>query len=183
MNTPNQNADSFEALAHAAMDFLVTEFGFQCTTSNQHLVRYESSAVFCEVGHGDYDAEVYARVGRLGALGVLPDQPSERLDFGLFLAVADPTGYQCFHQEVPYACAREPVNIARVLARFADGFRIFGRGLLEADPEIYQRARELRFWHAPSLPTEQPQHSPAQQTSDRHEQADKQTGFGFQTES
>jgi hypothetical protein len=154
MSTTNQNQDSFEALAHVAMDFLITDFSFRCTASSQRLVRYESSSVFCEIGQGDYDAEVYSRVGRLGAPGVLPDQPSERLDFGLFLAVTDPTGYQHLHREVPYACARQPADIARVLARFADGFKVFGRGLLEADPETYQRARELRFWHAPNLAKE-----------------------------
>lgn len=182
MSAPTQQTDSFETLVHAAMDFLCTEFGFRCITSSQSLVRYESSAVFCEVGHGDYDAEVYARVGRFGAPGVLPDQPSERLDFSLFLAVADPAGYRTLHQDVPYSCAREPASIRRVLVRFADGLRVFGRGLLEADAETYQRARALRFWDAPMLPPDSPPQSPTPPTTGTQNQKDEQTSFDFRAE-
>ena len=146
--------DSFEELAHEAMDFLVTEFGFRCVSSARKLLRYESPSIFVEVGHSDYDAEVCARVGRLGAPGVLPDQPSERLDFGLILAVADPAGYAAIHRDVPYSCARQAEGIHKLLANFARGLRAYGSGLLSADPQTYAEARKLRFWHAPTLPPE-----------------------------
>jgi hypothetical protein len=154
MSTAPKQSDPFESLAHEAMDFLVTESSFRCVSSARRLVRYESSLVFVEVGHEDHDSEVYARVGRLGAPGLLPEQSTERIDLSLFLAVADPEGYKTLHRDVPYSCAQHEEEIQKVLTRFAHGLRAHGIGLLTADPKTYAKARELRFWHAPELPPE-----------------------------
>jgi hypothetical protein len=108
----------------------------------------------------------------LGAPGVLPDQPSERLDFGLFLAVADPAGYAAIHRDVPHSCARKTEGIQKLLANFARGLRTYGSGLLSADPKTYAEARELRFWHAPTLP---PEKAPGQDSAPLNPSHDQQT--------
>lgn len=158
MTIDSDKPTSFEVLAHGEMDPIMAAHGFECASSDMACVRYESASVFFEIGHAGYDGEVYARVGRLGAPGVLPDQTSERIDFGLFLAVMDPAGYLRCHRDVPYSCAREFVKMRAILARFARGLRDHGSPLLEGDRETYCRARELRFWHAPQLP---PDHTSA----------------------
>jgi hypothetical protein len=53
------------------------------------------------LGWLDYESEVYAHVGRLGAPGIGPDK-LQCLCFSLFLAVADPAGYIAFYREFPY---------------------------------------------------------------------------------
>ena len=105
--------------------------------------------MFCEVGHETRDSEVFARVGRLGVAGVLPDQTTERLDLGLFLAVADFGAHQALYREVPYACAVDERQMQRVLSHFASGLRRYGAGLLAGDSETYTAARKLTFLDVP----------------------------------
>lgn len=140
----------FERCAHQAFDFLSTDFDFSCVESDQTLVRYQSPAVFFKVGHSvSHDHEVYVRIGRMGATGILPEEASERLDFGLFLAVADPPAYLALQHDVPYCCASTDHHIRRALSYFSSGLQQHGAQLLAADADAYSRARELRFWHAP----------------------------------
>jgi hypothetical protein len=118
-------------------------------------VRFESPTVFFEVGYtASYDCEVYARIGRLGAPGVLSNSLEERLDFGLFLSVADPDGYIEFRRIVPNNIATSEGQIRRVLSYFSIGLGQYGIPLLSADDKTYAHARELRFWHAPDFPAD-----------------------------
>jgi hypothetical protein len=170
-----RNKAFFESCAHEAFYFLSTAFDFRCMASGQTLVRYQSPAVFFEVGHSvSYDHEVYARIGRIGVPGILPDQAPERLDFGLFLAVADPPAYLALRHDVPYACASTDYHIRRVLSYFSSGLRQHGAQLLAADTDAYSRAHELCFWHAPQLPPEA-----ARTQSTETAIADGQTEFQF----
>src|SRR5690349_12633881 len=94
MSDDRTSENGFEASVHEAFDFLSLDSGFRCVASKPDVVRYESPSVFFEFGYSvSHDHEVYARFGRIDAPGVLPGEPAECLDFGLFLAVADPIGY------------------------------------------------------------------------------------------
>jgi hypothetical protein len=153
MHDDRSSENGFEGSAHEALDFLASDLGFRCVTSKPALVRYESSLVWFEVGYSvSHDQEVYARVGRLGGPGVLPEEPAERLDFGLLLAVADPSGYRAIRRDVPYSIARSEEQVRRVLSYYAVGLRLHGMPLLAGDGAAYSRAREVRWWHAPDAP-------------------------------
>jgi hypothetical protein len=129
-------------------------------------IRYESPAVFFEVGYAvGHDREVKARVGRIGRPGVSPGEPAERLDFGLYLAVADPAGYAEFGRAVPHAIASSEEQLRRALAYFAAGVRAHGRPLVVGDTEAFSRARELRFWHLPA-PDAEPDAAPVRRLAD-----------------
>jgi hypothetical protein len=153
MHDERSSENGFEANAHEAFDFLASDLGFRCVESKPALVRYESSLVWFEVGSAVCcDHEVYARVGRLGAPGVLPEELAERLDFGLLLAVADPGGHRAIRRDVPYSIAQSEEQVRRVLSYYAAGLRLHGMPLLAGDGAAYSRAREVRWWHAPDAP-------------------------------
>ena len=130
----------------------MSALGFSVVDSAPDVVRFESDKVFVELGHASYDREVYARIGRIGAPGVMPDQSSERLDFSLYLAVRDPQAHLSLCRDVPYACADTEAQVQRVLSYFRAGLELHGRGLLCGDESEYSFARDLRFWHAPASP-------------------------------
>jgi hypothetical protein len=153
MNKARISENGFEANAHEAFDFLVSDFGFRCAASTPTLVRYESPVVWFEAGYAvSYDHEVIARVGRISAPGKLSEEPAERLDFGLLLAVADPDGCAAIRRDVPYCIAHSVEQVRRVLSWHATGLRRYGTALLAADGPAYSRAREVRWWHAPDAP-------------------------------
>jgi hypothetical protein len=153
MDAEHEVFHRFDAAAHEALDSQFIDSGFQCTESRADLVRYESPLVYFEVGYSvGYDFEVYARIGRIGYPGVLPDDPSERLDFGLVLAVADPCGYAEHCQAVPHSIATSDEQVKTVLAYIAAGLRTHGRPLLAGESGAYEKGRGLRFWHAPDVP-------------------------------
>jgi hypothetical protein len=153
MHDERTSENGFEVSALEAFDFLASDFDFRCVASKHTLVRYESSVVWFEVGYAvSYDHEVYARVGRRGAPGLLPEQLAERLDFGLLLAVADPGGYTAIRCDVPHYIAHSEEQVRRVLSYYAAGLRRYGMPLLAGDGPAYARAREVRWWHAPDAP-------------------------------
>ena len=132
--------NGFEAAAHQAFDFLGSHSDVRCVESKPDLVRYESPSVYFEVGYSvAHDCEVYARVGRL------PLQPAQRLDFGLFLAVADPGAYTPIRRDVPANIAHTEEQIRRVLSHYATGLRRHGLPLLAGDETAYAQARGLRW--------------------------------------
>lgn len=156
----NTGRSGFQAVAHTAFDYLCSELGFGCVLSDSSQVRYESPVVFFETGYSDsYDCEVYARIGRLDVPGILPEERSERIDFGLFLSVCDPETYKKFSVEFPANIAHSEEEIKRVLSYFCEGLKRHGMPLLTADDETYVFARGLRFWHSPGFPPEALSHA------------------------
>jgi hypothetical protein len=150
MHDAEASDNGFEASAHQAFDFLLSHGQFRCVVSRPDLVRYESASVGFEVGYSaSYDHEVYARVGRLGVSGGISEPSPERLDFGLFLAAADPDEYAAIRRDVPFSIARSEGQVRRVLSHYAAGLKRCGAPLLSGDPSAYGRAHELRWWHAP----------------------------------
>ena len=143
MHDEQASENGFEVRAREAFDFLISDLGFRCVVSKPALVRYESSMVWFEVGYAvSHDHEVYARVGRLGAPGVLPEELAERLDFGLLLAVADPSGYAAVCRDVPYYIANSEEHVQRVLSYYAAGLKRNGMPLLAGDEPTYSQARD-----------------------------------------
>lgn len=148
MDDAGQPGSDFPIAARQAFDAPCASAGLRCVESRPDRIRYESPAVFFEIGYAvDHDREVYARIGRIGQPGVSPGDPAERLDFGLYLAVADPAGYAEFSRAVPYSIAGSREQLRRVLSYFAAGVGTHGLPLLVGDAEAFSRARELRFWH------------------------------------
>ena len=144
---------AFRSAVHEHFGRLLSGLGFSAVESTPEVVRFESDRAFVELGHAPYDREVYARIGRIGAPGIIPGESSERLDFGLYLAVKDPEAHFSLCRAVPYACADTENQVQRVLSYFRAGLDFHGRKLLLADDLEYSLARDLRFWHAPASPS------------------------------
>ena len=155
MGDAGRPGSDFPAAARQAFDAPCAGAGLRCVESRPDRVRYESPAVFFEVGYAvNHDREVYARVGRIGHAGVLPGETAEQLDFGLCLAVTNPAGYTEFSRAVPYSIAGSGEQLRCALSYFAAGVRRHGLPLLVGDAEAFRRARELRFWHLPAQDAE-----------------------------
>lgn len=151
MDDAGQPGNDFQAAARRALDAPCASTGLHLIESRPDCVRYESPAVFFEVGYAaGRDREVFARVGRIGQTGVLPGEAAEWLDFGLYLAAADPAGYATYTRAVPYSIAGSAEQLRLAVSYFAAGILTHGRALLAGNGEAFERARELRFWHLPA---------------------------------
>lgn len=149
MRAERTSENGFEVGARQAFDFLCSNLRFRCVASKPNFVHYQSPSVYFEVRYSvSYDHEVFARIGRL-APESLPERSVESVDFGLFLAVADPGGYAAIHHDVPYQIAHTEAEVRRVLSYYAAGLEGYGLPLLSGDETAYAQARELRWWHAP----------------------------------
>jgi hypothetical protein len=149
----NVSPTAFRSAVHEQFGRLLSGLGFSVVESAPEVVRFESDAAFVELGHAPYDREVFARIGRFGAPGIIPGESSERLDLSLYLAVKDPEAHLSLCRAVPYACADTEDQVQRVLSYFRAGLNSHGRKLLLADDWEYSFARDLRFWHAPASPS------------------------------
>src|SRR5688572_25171511 len=143
MSDDRTSENGFEASVHEVFDFLSSDCGFRCVASKPDIVRYESPSVYFEIGYSvNHDNEVYARFGRINVPGVQPGELVECLDFGPFLAVADPVEYAAIRHSVPYYIAHTELQVRIVLSHYARGLRRYGP-LLSGDEAVYARAREL----------------------------------------
>lgn len=143
-----QPDSDFQIAARQAFDPTRVSAGLRCVESRPARVCYESPAVFFEVGYAvNYGREVFARIGRTGVPGVSPGLPAERLDFGLYLGIADPAAHDEFGRAVPHSIANSDGQLRCALSYFATGLRTHGLPLLVGDSAAFSRARELRFWH------------------------------------
>jgi len=135
---------AFSELAIHDFDFLTTRYGFTSDVVSPTHVRYASDRVFFDITTDPRDG-ICVDYGRFHQPGVLPTDSAERLSLNTFLgAIHTHLGD---YREEGVSNASSPAFAERTLNQFGAGLAEFGRGLIVADSALYQRARELRFWH------------------------------------
>jgi hypothetical protein len=108
-------------------------------------VRYESDRVFFEITISPRDGCVDVAYGRFGQHGGYSPELAESLSLSIFLgAIRTHLGN---YQEESVATLSSPDYAERTLADLAAGLAEFGCRLMTAEPALYERASELRFWH------------------------------------
>jgi hypothetical protein len=135
---------TFSELAIEVFDFLATRHRFTRTVVSPTHVRYESERVFFDITTDPRDG-ICVDYGRFHQPGVLPTDSAERLNLYTFLgAIHTHLGD---YQGESISSGSSPELVERTLNTLAAGLSEFGAGLIAGESTLYQRARELRFWH------------------------------------
>ena len=135
----------FPELVAQHFDFLATRYGFARVTVSPTEVRYESDLVFFDITTSPRDGCVDVTYGRFGRYKTSSPELAESLSLGVFLgAIRTHLGH---YQEESVATLSSPGYAERTLADLAAGLAEFGRGLITAEPVLYEKAGKLQFWH------------------------------------
>jgi hypothetical protein len=132
--------NEFQEIACRHFDFLTSRYGFQRTMTSPEHVRFESDKVFFDITSDVRDG-ISVDFGRFNQPGAVPEQHHERLSLDTFLAAIRT------HEGTFRKSASASDSIHRTLGELAGGLIELGHGLIVADEQLYQRVRELRFWH------------------------------------
>ncbi len=125
----------FQEEAVNALAFLVADHGFSRVTANDLRVRYESKAVYIELLHGLNDCEVYISFGRLDR--------REVYSFTLFLKLVNPD----LEKSLGDRMASTPEAVAATVAALTQALRSEGQGIITGDDAIFERMKDVRWWH------------------------------------